>query len=502
MARAPLELGTWGRVWVSPVGPARKGKATSYRARAMYRDFDGVTREVVAKARTRSAAEASLLTKLRQRAAARHGGSLKSTDRFSVAAELWFDQINEMVEDGRRSPGTRETYRRKLDSHVLPALADVRLAEISTPLVDSVIQSVKKRVGPPTAKLTRTVISGVLSLAVRNGAISANPVRDVGSIPARPKRRPRALDEEERTAWFAMLAADPRAVAADLPDLTAFLLATGVRIGEALGLLWAEVDLGVGEVEITHQVTRIKGEGLVRIGTKSVAGERVLKVPSSCLAMLERRWAEGVRPDEPVFCDALGNFRDPNNVRRDLRQARSPFGSRARGQLGVALAQARRSTRRSRSDVAEALAWPKTRIELIESGRVRLDDDQVLTLIDLYKLRGSSRAEIVTLAQEAAEPSEADALAWITSHSFRKTTATILDDAGQSARQIADQLGHARPSLTQDVYMGRRSKNPAAAAALDAAIENDVRDSKSDHFPDQSRDPRVAPETDTSPDLQ
>lgn len=493
MARAPLELGTWGRVWVGPEGTLRKGKPAAFRARAMYRDFDGVTREVVARGRTRSAAEANLLRKLRERAVARHGGSLKSTDRFSVAADLWFNQINEMVEDGRRSPGTRDAYRRKLDVHVLPALADVRLAEISTPLVDSVIQSVKKRVGPPTAKSARTVISGVLSLAVRHGAISTNPVRDVGSIPARPKRRPRALDEDERTAWFAMLATDPRAVAADLPDLTAFLLATGVRIGEALGLLWAEVHLEDGEVEITHQVTRIKGEGLVRIGTKSVAGERVLKLPSTCLAMLERRWAQGIRADEPVFCDALGNFRDPNNVRRDLRRARSPFGSRARGELGIALAQARRATRRSRSDVAEALAWPRTRIELIESGRVRLDVEEVLALVDLYKLRGSGRADLVALAKEAAEPSEADALAWITSHSFRRTTATILDDAGQSARQIADQLGHARPSLTQDVYMGRRSKNPAAAAALEAAIENDVRDSKSDLFPDKSRDRRSEP---------
>ncbi len=37
----------------------------------------------------------------------------------------------------------------------------------------------------------------------------------------------------------------------------------------------------------------------------------------------------------------------------------------------------------------------------------------------------------------------------------------------QGARQIADQLGHARPSLTQDVYMGRKAKNPAAADALE-----------------------------------
>ncbi|TCO40482.1 phage integrase family protein [Kribbella antiqua] len=91
-------------------------------------------------------------------------------------------------------------------------------------------------------------------------------------------------------------------------------------------------------------------------------------------------------------------------------------------------------------------------------------------LLDLYRVAGSDRVELTDIATQAAEGSQADALAWITSHSFRKTTATILDDAGQSARQIADQLGHARPSLTQDVYMGRRAKNPAAAAALEVAL--------------------------------
>ncbi|WP_228501809.1 site-specific integrase [Nocardioides agariphilus] len=39
----------------------------------------------------------------------------------------------------------------------------------------------------------------------------------------------------------------------------------------------------------------------------------------------------------------------------------------------------------------------------------------------------------------------------MTSHAFRKTAATIVDEAALSARLIADQLGHIRPSMTQDV---------------------------------------------------
>lgn len=59
---------------------------------------------------------------------------------------------------------------------------------------------------------------------------------------------------------------------------------------------------------------------------------------------------------------------------------------------------------------------------------------------------------------------------WVTSHVFRKTVATVLDDAGLSARHIADQLGHARPSMTQDRYMKRGARNPRAKAALEAVF--------------------------------
>lgn len=44
-------------------------------------------------------------------------------------------------------------------------------------------------------------------------------------------------------------------------------------------------------------------------------------------------------------------------------------------------------------------------------------------------------------------------LRWASSHVIRKTTATLLDDAGLSARSIANQLGHAQPSQTQKVCM-------------------------------------------------
>ena len=52
-------------------------------------------------------------------------------------------------------------------------------------------------------------------------------------------------------------------------------------------------------------------------------------------------------------------------------------------------------------------------------------------------------------------------------HAFRHLVATRLDQAGLSAREIADYLGHERISMTQDVYMSRQTTGVAAAAALD-----------------------------------
>jgi len=58
----------------------------------------------------------------------------------------------------------------------------------------------------------------------------------------------------------------------------------------------------------------------------------------------------------------------------------------------------------------------------------------------------------------------------VSSHSFRKTVATLIDDAGLSARIGADQLGHARPSMTQDVHMARGQVHTEVADALGKAV--------------------------------
>lgn len=61
----------------------------------------------------------------------------------------------------------------------------------------------------------------------------------------------------------------------------------------------------------------------------------------------------------------------------------------------------------------------------------------------------------------------------VTSHSFRKSVADLIDDEGLSARVGADQLGHAKVSMTQDKYMSRGRVHSEVAALLDRAISNE-----------------------------
>ncbi|MEU6270455.1 site-specific integrase [Saccharopolyspora shandongensis] len=56
---------------------------------------------------------------------------------------------------------------------------------------------------------------------------------------------------------------------------------------------------------------------------------------------------------------------------------------------------------------------------------------------------------------------------WVTFHTLRKTVATLLSDAGLTAREVADLLGHSRVSMTQDHYFGRGQESRASAVALE-----------------------------------
>jgi|SRR5215207_7331406 len=123
--------------------------------------------------------------------------------------------------------------------------------------------------------------------------------------------------------WLAVLDESDFARRRDLPDLARFMLATGVRLGEALGVCWSDIDMARGVVSIERTVIRVKGGGLRASRLKSRTSYRVLVLPAWCLSLVKARRVRLGGFDGPVFPDARGGFRDRDNVGAAFRRVRA-----------------------------------------------------------------------------------------------------------------------------------------------------------------------------------
>lgn len=380
-----LGLGEFGEVRYT----VRYGRQV---AMVNYRDFSGVRRRLQASGRTKAEARRAVLRTVESTIASGSDADFSPTSTVEAGARAWLEDFEALVVRGVRSPSTLDLYRDAVERHLIPGIGALRIGELTTARVDRFLRSILRSKGYATAKLTRTVLSGVCGYLSRQGALQFNPVRDAGRLEADHDRTPRALTPVEVRHWLALLDESEDARRNDLPTLARFILATGLRIGEALGVRWSDIDFDHGLLSVQRTLLRLRGKGIVESAPKSKSSIRVLVLPGWCLTMLQNRRRRIGSLDGPVFPDAKGGYRDKNNVGAAFRRVRT------------------------------------------------------------------------------GTPFE-----WVKPHTYRKTVATILDNQGASARMIADQLGHARVSMTQDVYMGRRAVHHSIAAALESA-NPDARD--------------------------
>ena len=63
--------------------------------------------------------------------------------------------------------------------------------------------------------------------------------------------------------WLHILDTDEFARRHDLADLARFILATGLRLGEALGVRWSDIDVDRGSLRVERTIIRVKGRGLM-----------------------------------------------------------------------------------------------------------------------------------------------------------------------------------------------------------------------------------------------
>ena len=69
------------------------------------------------------------------------------------------------------------------------------------------------------------------------------------------------MSVEETRTWLALLVADPVA-RPRLSEIARFMLATGLRLGEALGVTWADLGPDGWDRRGPRVVVRVKGRGL------------------------------------------------------------------------------------------------------------------------------------------------------------------------------------------------------------------------------------------------
>src|SRR5665648_577761 len=132
---------------------------------------------------------------------------------------------------------------------------------------------------PRSLNLMLTVLQMVLEDAMRQGWV----VRNVAHLVDRVSQTKREMET------FTELEVHKRLEAADSDRLEAawHLALSGLRRGEVCGLIWDDVDLDAGELNIRH--TRIMVDGVVIESTpKTAKGERALPLPDSLTRVLKR----------------------------------------------------------------------------------------------------------------------------------------------------------------------------------------------------------------------
>ncbi len=237
--------------------------------------------------------------------------------------------LERWIEDTARPRIRRSTYYhyQRLLRHTLPRLGGVPLRTLS-PLHVQALQRSLEAAGA-SARL-RQMIHGLLHVAfkdgVRMGLIARNPV-DAVDRPRAPRREVRALDPAEVRKLLDAARGDP------LEALYVLAVASGLRLGELLGLRWGDLDLDAGAVQVRRTLIEdTHNAALTLEEPKTARSRRRVDLPAFAVAALRAhrdRLGAVPHPQLLMFTDTKGGpLRRSNLHRRSykplLRRAKLP----------------------------------------------------------------------------------------------------------------------------------------------------------------------------------
>lgn len=313
-------MGTFGQIWFEPAPGGR------VKARARYRDEDGVLRRVQATGATERAAERNLKVVLSRRTYVSTAGELTPDSSFGQLVAVWLADLDL---EGRLAPSTRDLYERNMRQLVLPAFEHLALREITVSKVDRFLKAQRQR-SYSIAKQSKVVLSLAFGLAVRYEAMARNPVRETARL-RRPSSQASALTVAQVQAIRRAVADWRRGegVSGPPPDgqleaIIEVMLGTSARIGEVLAIRRCDVDLGASPVTVRLCGTIITPKGgptYRQDQPKTSKSVRTVAVPSFAARALRERLAliEAEPGEHLVFFSRNRTPLTTNNVRRRLR---------------------------------------------------------------------------------------------------------------------------------------------------------------------------------------
>ena len=204
-------------------------------------------------------------------------------------ADLMKLYLEDAESSGALSTKTLFDYRNYADVYVAPYLGSRAIRDITPEMIARWQQKLTKggaiRSGKPlssnSVRLARAPLAGAFKYAIRLGHIRKSPMENV----PRPKQR-RSIARHwtpEQAREFLMWQDEDR-----LYPLWAFLLGSGLRIGELVWLEWKDVDFERGLVRIVSFASTL-GYELVASSGKSRDAVRTVELDPYLIAVLERQ---------------------------------------------------------------------------------------------------------------------------------------------------------------------------------------------------------------------
>ncbi|MGH2454152.1 MAG: tyrosine-type recombinase/integrase [bacterium] len=257
--------------------------------------------------------KAGVLEKLARLQVDAASGTLGEPTRLTVAQFL-----GHWLETGAR-PAVREAtfvlYEMIIRRHINPHVGGVTLAKLTPAHVQGLLTDTEKAGASPKLRLiVYQVLSGALKQAVLWGMVPRNVCTAVVR-PRVPQKPMQVLDGEQARRFLAAAEADQHCA------LFVLLVSVGLRVGEALGVTWGDLDLKAGTLQIRQQLCEVRGR-LWLAEPKTAAARRKIDLPQVTLQALrdhrQRALATGTygNPMGLVFTDTEAHPVRKSNLRR------------------------------------------------------------------------------------------------------------------------------------------------------------------------------------------